>query len=149
VEVETTTGGDEPAKTKIVSVVATLKLDVTEWLPRNPATKIRAHEDGHSTISQLYYQNVEGTAKEIGKRYIGKELKIKSADSSDVQEAISKAANEYCQEYLGAVQQPSEKAQELYDQITDHGRNKVPEKQAIRKAIEGAGKPATRRASDK
>src|SRR5881398_2972802 len=73
VEVETQSGGDEAAKTKIVSVVATLKLDVTVWLPRNPPAKVRAHEDGHRAISELYYQNVEGTAKEIAKRYIGKE----------------------------------------------------------------------------
>jgi hypothetical protein len=33
---------------------------------------------------------------------------------------------------------PSEKVQMKYDQLTDHGRNKLSEREAIRRALESA-----------
>jgi hypothetical protein len=52
---------------------------------------------------------------------------------------IQRVANEFCQEYLGTIEVPSENAQMKYDQLTDHGRNKLSEREAIRRALESVG----------
>ena len=135
VEVETTRGEDQPGKSKIVAVRADLRLDVTEWLPKGVSPKIRNHEDGHRAISEIFYSDAEKIARDLAKKYVGKELKV---SRGDVDSATKQAANEFCEEYLGAVERPSQKAQEHYDQLTDHGRNRVPENKAVNKAVEGA-----------
>ena len=139
IEVESTTSGDNSIKTKIVGVRANLKLDVTVWVPKNATKKIRVHEDGHRYISEYFYQDAEQIAQKVAEKYIGKQLSVRSKD--DVQPAIKKAATEFCGEFLGAVEKPSQDAQEKYDQITDHGRNRVPEQRAIKEALESVKKP--------
>jgi len=135
VEVETTKSEDQQGKSKIVAIHADLRLDVTEWLPKGVSAKIRNHEDGHRAISEVFYADAEKVAREIAKKYVGRELKVKSGD---IDAASKQAAGEYCEEYLGAVEKPSQKAQEQYDSLTDHGRNKVPENKAVNKAVESA-----------
>ena len=58
---------------------------------------------------------------------------------ADTRPVIQRVANEFCQEYLGAIEVPSEKVQMKYDQLTDHGRNKLSEREAIRRALESVG----------
>ncbi len=144
IEVETKTIDEKPVRTKIVGVRLELGLEVTEWLPKDTTAKIKAHEDGHRKISELYYENADKIAGDIARKYVGKPLEF--ADG-DVKAAIKKAAGECCQEYLAAVEKPSQKVQERYDSLTDHGRNKVAEKRAIEKAIEASKKEASTRAS--
>ena len=137
-EVESKIVGDGAIKTKIVALRMDLRLDVTEWVPRNASRKIRAHEDGHRAISEHFYQSAEKIAQDIARTYVGKNLDVKSKDG--IQAAIKKAATELCQEYLGAVEKPSQLAQEKYDEITDHGRNRVSEKRAIEQSIQAVTK---------
>jgi len=137
-DVEITQEGDQKPTAKIAGVDATLKLDVIEWLPNNVSPKIRAHEDGHRQISEHYYAQAEQTARELAAKYVGKTLDIPSADEKATQPIIQRAANEFCQEYLGKVEVPSQAAQETYDRITEHGRNKLIEKEAVKRAIASA-----------
>jgi hypothetical protein len=142
VEVETKSVDEKPVRTKIVGVRLELGLEVTEWLPKETTAKIKAHEDGHRKISELYYENAEKIAGDIARKYVGKQLEFADGDGKA---AIKKAAGECCQEYLAAMEKPSQKVQEKYDVLTDHGRNKVAEKRAIEKAIEESKKDATTR----
>ena len=48
-------------------------------------------------------------------------------DQKAVDDAIGKVLNEINGAYMEKVQTPSQKAQEAFDDITDHGRNKVKE----------------------
>jgi hypothetical protein len=144
IEVETKTIDNKPVRTSIVGVRLDLGLEVTEWLPKDVTPKIKAHEDGHRNISELYYENAEKIAATIAKKYVGKQLEIQDGD---VKAAIKKAASECCEEYLGAVEKPSQKVQEKYDEITDHGRNKVAEKRAIEKAVEEVKEELKKQAS--
>ena len=104
-------------------------------LPEGASKKIKAHEDGHRQISEIAYSKAADAAKKIGQKYLGRTYKLKSVDQQETQPLIQQAANEYTGEYFGAIEVPSQKAQEKYDQITDHGRNNVPEKEAIEKAM--------------
>jgi hypothetical protein len=133
-------GGEKPSA-KILGVDATLKLDVILWLPRDVSGKIRAHEEGHREISELYYARSEQAARDLAAKYVGRSLQISSINPKERQPVIERAANEFCEEYLGRIEVPSQAAQEKYDQLTDHGRNRVSEKEAVKRAIASA--PAT------
>jgi hypothetical protein len=125
--------GQKPTMT-IVGVSASLELGVEIWLPTDVTRKIRAHEDGHRQISETAYKRGEETAKKLGGKYIGRQLEIKSIESRDTQPVIQRAANAFCEEYLGAIEVPSQKIQQKYDELTDHGRNRLKEDEAIRQA---------------
>jgi hypothetical protein len=129
------TPGEKPTCT-VAGVKAQLRLDVVMWLPNNTTAKIRAHEDGHRQIAELFYARSEEVAKELAQNYQGKQLTITSSDSAHTQPVIKRVASEFCQEYLGRIEVPSESAQLRYDKLTDHGRNTLSEKEAIKRAVE-------------
>lgn len=146
VEVAISTAPGEKPTCKVTGIKSDLGLVVIVWLPRGASQKLRAHEDGHRQISELYYANAEQVAKSLGEKYIGKELEIASAETDDTRPVIQRVGHEFCQQYLGTIEAPSEKAQKRYDELTDHGRNKVNEKDAIRRAIASATQPAKAKA---
>jgi len=149
VEVEISSGAGEPTECKVTGVKAELRLDVVIWIPSDATHKIRVHEDGHRQISEHFYARAEEVAKQIGAKYVGKELEVKSAEPAETRPIIQRVANEFCQEYLGTIEVPSEKVQMKYDQLTDHGRNKMSEREAIRRSLASVEGAATTRAAQK
>ena len=148
VEVEISSAPGERTECKITGIKSELRLDVVIWLPSDTSHKIRLHEDGHRQISEHFYANAEGVAKKLAADYVGKDLEVKSAEQDDTRPVIQRIANEFCQKYLGAIEVPSERVQMKYDQLTDHGRNKLGEREAIRRALESvAAAPTTQRNS--
>jgi hypothetical protein len=139
VEVEISSAPGERPECKIAGIKSELRLDVVIWLPSDGTHKIRVHEDGHRQISESFYARAEEVAKKLGQKYIGQALEVKSADQAETRPVIQRVANEFCQEYLGTIEVPSEKAQMKYDELTDHGRNKLTEREAIRRALESVG----------
>ena len=135
VEVEISQVEGQKPQMKVTAVNADLSLDIVIWLPIEASEKIRRHEEGHRRISEHFYARAEATAKELAASYIGRELTISSIEPTATQPVIQRIASEFCQEYLGTIEAPSEKAQERYDKLTDHGRNRVDENEAIRRAI--------------
>ena len=136
VEVEITQPGDGSKPTaKVTAVHADLRLTVVIWLPEKAAKKIRDHEEGHRRISEIFYDRGEQTAQALAEKYIGKPLDIAGIEQHHTRPAIEKLASEFCQEYLGAIEVPSQKVQEEYDRLTDHGRNGLSEKKAIEQAM--------------
>ena len=55
-----------------------------------------------------------------------------------VDDAINKVLSEINNAYMEKVQTPSQKAQEAFDEITDHGRNKVKEDDAVKQSVKRA-----------
>ena len=137
-EVEISQAAGKKPTARIASVEATLKLDVILWLPQGATAKIRAHEDGHRQISEIFYARGEQVARELAQKYVGKTLDVPGIDPAQTQPIIQRAANEFCEQYLGKIEVPSQVAQEKYDALTEHGRNKMSEKEAIEKATEGS-----------
>ena len=73
-------------------------------------------------------------ALDVGQRAVV-EAVVAGADPAQTKPVIERLAHEFCQEYLGAIEVPSQKVQEEYDRLTDHGRNDVPEQKAIDAAM--------------
>jgi hypothetical protein len=138
-DVEISQVGSEKPIAKIAGVEVTPKLDVTIWLPGNVNKKIRAHEEGHRKISEAFYARAEQIARNLAEKYVGRAIDLPGVDAEQNKPIIQRVANEFCQEYLGKIEVPSEKAQESYDKLTDHGRNTMPENIAIERAMDETG----------
>jgi hypothetical protein len=142
-DVEITQASGEKPSARIAGVDATLRLDVILWLPRDASNKIRAHEEGHRKLSELYYASAEPVARALAQKYVGRTLDIPGIEPSQTRAIIERAANEFCQEYLGQIEVPSQAAQEKYDKLTNHGRNRLDEGEAIRRAVASTRLPST------
>ena len=140
IEVETTPLDNGKATMKIVAVTADLDLAVTMWLPKNVSTKIRAHESGHREISEDFYKPGDDITKKIAQKYIGKEYALTAAEQSNTTPVIQRIANEFCGEYQGQTEVPCAKVQDRYDDLTDHGRNRLLENDAIAQAMKESPK---------
>ena len=124
------------ATVKVTSVTSTLRLGITIWLPERGARKLTAHEEGHRIVDERYYAGAKDLAERLGRALVGRDFTAEAADcDAAAQAAIKSAGNQFCGEYMAAVQYPAARVQEIYDELTDHGRNKLGEKQAIELAV--------------
>lgn len=124
------------ATVKVEKMSTTIGLEIVIWLPQNGPKKLTAHEEGHQRISEHYYAQAEKIATEEVAEQIGKSFTAK-ADSCEaaIDAAIADAGNLVAGNYMARVQMASAEVQERYDKLTDHGRNRMSEDEAIRRAI--------------
>ena len=54
-----------------------------------------------------------------------------------------------CGDYMATVQYPATRVQTLYDEITDHGRNRIREATAIQRAVDQQKKETVEKAATK
>ncbi|HVT88824.1 MAG TPA: hypothetical protein VHD56_08240 [Tepidisphaeraceae bacterium] len=129
--------GDEwQAWVKVDTVRMTLQMRVTIWLPNNPVPKLVNHEEGHRRIAELYYQDAEPTARELADHLLGQEITGKGANpEAAADNALKEAAETLGQQYMGRIDIPCGKAEDLFDEITIHGTNAIREEEAIKQAI--------------
>ncbi len=145
------------ATVRITSVKTTIKLGITIWLPVNGTKKLTAHEDGHRIIDETFYEGAEAVARRLSNDMLGQRRVGKGSDcDTAAQTAIKEAGDQLCGDYMTAIQYPATRVQELYDDITDHGRNRIREAAAIKRATDqqkneseqaAATKPAQPRAT--
>ena len=131
------------ATVRVTSVKTTITLGITIWLPERGNKKLTAHEDGHRIIDERFYADAEEVARRLSTEMLGQRRVGKGPDcDSAAQTAIREAGDQLCGDYMVAVQRPASRVQELYDEITDHGRNRIREAAAIQRAIERQKKEA-------
>jgi hypothetical protein len=133
-------GGAGPVKLdfKMDHVTLKLSMTVTIWLPEGANDQLKAHEEGHRQLAEIFYADAEKAARKVASAMAGKSV---SGEGSDI-EAAGKAAIErvnksLCDQFLKIVADPCERAQTAFDRITDHGRK---EKPAAKEAVELAVK---------
>jgi hypothetical protein len=131
------------ATVRVTSVKTTITLGITIWLPERGNKKLTAHEDGHRIIDERFYADAEAVARRLSTDMLGQRRAGKGSDcDSAAQTAIREAGDQLCGDYMVAVQRPASRVQELYDEITDHGRNRIREAAAIQQAMEQQRKEA-------
>ena len=131
------------ATVRVTSVKTTITLGITIWLPVKGNRKLTAHEDGHRIIDERFYEGAEAVARRLSTEMLGQRRVGKGSDcDSAAQTAIREAGDQLCGDYMVAVQRPAARVQELYDEITDHGRNRIREATAIQQAMERQQKEA-------
>ena len=99
--------------------------------------KIVNHEEGHCAIAEYFYKDAETIARKWAEGLIGETVSGIGGDyDSAGRVATNRAAVSLGGKYMGQVDVPCNKAQEIYDTITAHGTNAVKEEKAIKQAIE-------------
>ncbi len=121
---------------KMDHVTLKLSMTVTIWLPEGASDRLKAHEEGHRQLAEMFYADAEKAARKVAATVAGKSV---SGEGNDI-EAAGKAAIEMvnkslCDQFLKIVADPCERAQAAFDWITDHGRK---EKPAAKEAVEMA-----------
>jgi hypothetical protein len=133
---------------RITNVRTTIKLGIVIWLPERGSRKLTAHENGHRAIDEQFYAGAEDVARRLSEAMIGQRRVGKGATcDAAAQAAIKEAGDQLCGDYMAAVQYPATRVQELYDEITDHGRNRIREQAAIQRAVDQQKKEAADKAT--
>jgi len=135
-------GGKTAAKVKITEVTLNLSLKITVWVPNDAPKTILDHEEGHRQISEHFYKDAEKIGREIAQKYVGQTYQ---AEGSDVEAAaragMQKAINEISQKYMAQTQNYSVRANEIFDELTNHSRNqRISAQAAVKESIERAKK---------
>ena len=123
-------------------VTVRLALSVTVWLPDNATPQLKAHEEGHRTIAEHYYTGADAIARERAKKVVGRKIPVRGNDiEAAAKAAIEKVNKELCDGTMAAIEGPCGKAQDIFDEMTDHGRKAKPtSEEGVKVAVERAGK---------
>jgi hypothetical protein len=122
---------------RITGVKTTIKLGIVIWLPERGTRKLTAHEQAHRTIDERFYVDAEAVARRLSDAMVGQRRVGKGRDcDAAAQTAIKEAGDQLCGDYMAAVQFPATRVQQLFDEITDHGRNRIREDAAIKRAMD-------------
>jgi hypothetical protein len=137
-----------PAKLDVTveQITVKLSLSITVWLPDNASKELEAHEEGHRWIAERYYADAERRARPMAQQWVGKKLTGEARDAkAAARSAIDKMSRKLCQDYLDAINAPCERAQAIFDKLTDHGRNVRPgSKEGMERALAEARKEEKR-----
>ena len=118
-----------------------LSLSVVIWLPTNATPQLKAHEEGHRALAEHYYKDAEQIARRHARPLVGRKIPIKATDLDAATRAEMEKVNaQLCDKVIAELEGPCAKAQDVYDEITDHGRKPKPtSEEAVKTSIERAG----------
>lgn len=135
---EDKSGGQVVSEMRIESVKVDTTLGITVWLPKDASKPLTAHEEGHREISEMFYEDAEKVAREVAAPYVGRTIRGRARTPEAAREAaMTRAIGEINGKYMSRTQIPSSRVNELFDRITDHGRNsRVSVEEGIRRALE-------------
>ena len=128
-----------------VDMVLDLPIDV--WVMNNAPAKLVKHEEGHRQICEDYYRGCAAIARQLGQKMVGRKATGTGRNKQEAQDnAQQQLLTELNHAYLNATRLHCRICQDLYDDITSHGRLPIGEAEAIAqaKAEQAAGKlPST------
>jgi hypothetical protein len=130
---DTTTAGRTTSRIKVESLSCALSLNITLWLPEKATRPLIEHEQAHQRISELFYKDADQPVRNLAKQYIGQTL-VGQGSSADAARnaAMEKLTTALNSAYMTYAQIPAARVNQIFDDITDHGRKNI----AIDKAIE-------------
>lgn len=133
---DTTNAGRTTSRIKVESITCNLSLNITLWLPEKPAQALIDHEQAHGRISELFYKNADQPVRNLAKQYIGQTFigqgPTPDAARNAAMEKITTALNSA---FMSYAQAPATRVNAIFDEVTDHGRNKTPIDDAIRQSL--------------
>ena len=125
------------ATVTVTQVKVTLQLKVTIWVPNGATQHVIEHEEGHRQISEHYYQFADKLAAEVTAPYIGRQVAISGPDlNAEFRNSLLRLSKEITAEYNNKLN--PDRAQQRYDDLTDHSRNDRDSKEAAAQAIQEA-----------
>jgi acetyl esterase/lipase len=119
----------------VKNVRADVTLPVTIWLPSNADKDLKEHERGHLKIVARVYEIAEPAAAMFAQRLVGMSFEGYGVDADSAQQdAINAGVKEFCRTYHSETRDVAQRIGDIYDEITNHGRNNVPADDAIQQA---------------
>jgi hypothetical protein len=118
----------------VTNVRVSLGLKITIWVPVGVSEHVVDHEQGHRQISEHYYQTADKLAERIASGYMGRSQEVMGADlDAAADEWLKREAAEITADYDDQLD--SNRAQAVYDNITDHSRNDIAAEDAVARAL--------------
>ena len=139
VEEKKNADGTSTATVKVTAAQVDLTAAITIWLPLKVDKKTTIHEEAHRQIAEHYYGSADQKASQIARTYIDRTFSATAPTSDEAANAaMQKGMEEFGREFMKAFHEPMSRTQQIFDRITDHGRNTVDEQKAIEQAIKEA-----------
>ncbi|HEY9783815.1 MAG TPA: hypothetical protein V6D17_00345, partial [Candidatus Obscuribacterales bacterium] len=130
------TGEDTCVVIKITRAHIKLELPMVIWIPENVDEKLLSHEDGHKQIAEDIYKNADAVAADQARAMLNATFTGKGKNEHEAcADAVHAAATELNRQYRKEVLDYSKRASDLYDDLTQHGKNKRPVFLAVREAL--------------
>jgi hypothetical protein len=118
-------------------VQVTLELSNKIYLPKRALDKLRAHEQGHARINGIIYENAEPAARNAAQAAMQRRWEADGADVDLAGKAATDLAVDWiAREYLKRTADKAFRIGEIYDEITQHGKNSTSVNEAIEQAIQ-------------
>lgn len=131
---------DSPGSYRFVikSAGCDISLPILITLPKDASVSLKAHEQGHILINEHFYkQYAEAAIRRSAGSLIGKEYTIEAPSYDEAKKKlVPLTVKDVQQLYRAQTYSPSERANVIYDSLTDHGRkNEVTSETAAMQAV--------------
>ena len=118
------------------TVAFTISATITVWCQEGYTPDIMAHEETHRAISEHYYAMANKVARRLADAAIARKLPLTGKPKAEaLDRALKQVQTELLDEFSREIERRSESAQDRFDAITDHGRNKIANTAAMAQAI--------------
>jgi hypothetical protein len=123
-------------KWRIAEVKFALSLPIKITLPEGATARTKAHEEGHRKIHEHFYAKYTDVARQLGEALRERDFISFESKLSKVEEKLTVQAKGIIQvSYYQQAIEPSRRANNYYDEITENGRNGTDPNEAVAKAI--------------
>jgi len=122
---ESTSGGRTTSTIMLKSADIAISLPITVWLPKDGSERLREHEQGHRLINEEIYKTADREARNCADDLLKCPFTGTGSDAMAARNnALKTAENAFVTQYTERTQYRSDKANAVYDAITNHGRNR-------------------------
>jgi hypothetical protein len=120
------------------------RLTDTIFLPMLAPVLLRAHEEGHREMNERIYQQGQAIAQAAGAEIMAHDWECDGVDAKAAGKAATDlAVHHLCDVYLEGTANRASRAGDIYDRLTDHGRNQLYVANAIRLSFIEEKQPTT------
>ena len=135
-EAETPAVASGEAHATLHSVSFTISAKITVWCQAGYTKVIMDHEETHRAISEHYYAKAHTVARRVADDALARKLPLTGQpNAKELDRALTQLQAQLLDEFMRQVYERSEYAQERFDTITDHGRNRTTNADAMAQAL--------------
>jgi len=122
---------------EVTAVSMKLALPLRTWLPFGCKDKLRAHEAGHTKMCEELYKKADTVARQCATEMMGRHIEAAAENESAAKTAaFTDATRTLDADYRNKMEAVADGAGVIYDRITNHGMNDVPEEKAMKEAFD-------------
>jgi len=122
---------------RIESIQIRTTLTITVWLPPNAPAALTAHEEAHRQIGEDCYKDADAIARRVAGQFVNQSFTGEGVSTTAARKsATEKVTSAITAAYMKETRTPASGIDELFDQITDHGRKRIAVDKAMQEAKE-------------